>query len=181
MFVVRIEKRRVGESVHEHRFWEGQLGPRTEVPTWRVSVVHRRGERRRASLSLVRRRVACSLVVDCKVAGEAPDFEVAVEAAKDEMTIFILAVGPGANVKLGSRWYSTLRLEDWLSYWRKTPKENAGEEMGHGEPTRHANRDAYAYIFVDFETRYVAWRCHSTGNDAPFTFPVFFKLKTSSA
>jgi len=53
--------------------------------------------------------------------------------------------------------------------------------MGHGEPTRHANRDAYACIFVDFETRDVAWRCHLTGNEAPFTFPVFVKLKTSAA
>jgi len=103
VLVVRAEQRRVRESVRERKFGEGQLGPRTEVPTWRVSVVHRRGECRRTSLFPVRRRMARSLVVDCKVACEAPDFNVAVEAVKDEIAIFILAVGPGTNVILGSR------------------------------------------------------------------------------
>ena len=52
-----------------------------------------------------------SLVVDCKVAGEAPDFNVVVEAVKDKIAIFILAVGPGTNVILGSRfvWYPKVR------------------------------------------------------------------------
>ena len=103
VFVIRTEQRRVRESVHERNFWEVQLGPRTEVPTWRVLVVHRRGERRRTSLSLVRRRIARSLVFDCKVAGEAPDFNVILVAVKDEITIFILAVGPATNVRLGPR------------------------------------------------------------------------------
>jgi hypothetical protein len=44
----------------------------------RVSVVHRRGERRHPSLSLVRRRMARHLVLDSKITGEAPDFLVAI-------------------------------------------------------------------------------------------------------
>ena len=106
--VVRAEQRRVRESERERGFGERQLGPRTEVPTWCVSAVHRCGERRRTSLSLVRRRMACgSLVVDRKVAGEAPDFDAVVDAVKDEIAIFVLAVGQGANVRLGISFVST--------------------------------------------------------------------------
>ena len=101
VFGIRTEQRRVGESECERGFGEGQLGPRTEVPTWRVSVVHRRGECRGTSLFLVRRRMARTFVVDSKVAGEAPDFNVVLVAVKDEIAIFILAVGPGRKVRLG--------------------------------------------------------------------------------
>ena len=103
LFVSRAEQRRVRESERECVFAEGQLGPWTEMPAWRVSAVHRRGERRRTSLSLVRRRMLRSLVVVRKVAGEAPDFKVFVEAVKDKIAIFIFAVGRFTNVSLGIR------------------------------------------------------------------------------
>jgi len=93
---------RVHESECEHKFREGQLGPRTEVSAGCMSVVHHCSEHQRTSLSLVRRRIARS-VVNCKVAGDAPDFNVVLVAVKDEIAIFILAVGAGMDVGLEPR------------------------------------------------------------------------------
>ena len=65
----------------------------------------------RPFLFLVWRRVGChlGLAVD-KVAGKAPDFFLAVEAVKDEISVFVLAVGIGANVILenASRIYEVV-------------------------------------------------------------------------
>ena len=46
--------------------------------------------------------MARHLAVDSKIAGEAPDFLEAIVAIKDEISIFVLAVGPGTNVILES-------------------------------------------------------------------------------
>jgi len=60
------------------------------------------------------------LVLDSKIAGEAPDFLVAILAIKDEISIFVLAVGPGTNVI----------LENPLS--DSTKRRQVGVERGKG-------------------------------------------------
>ena len=122
VLVVRAKEGRIRESVRARGFGERQLGPRSEAALRRVLGVHRRGECRRASLSLVRRRMARHLVLDSKIAGEAPDFLVAILAIKDEIPIFVLAVGLGTNVKLENPLSDpTERRQDWLSHRGETP------------------------------------------------------------
>jgi hypothetical protein len=49
--------------------------------------------------------------------------------------------------------------------------------MGHDNATKHTRRDAYASLFIDFDTMNVTTRWgHQTGNDAPIARPVFSKL-----
>ena len=49
--------------------------------------------------------------------------------------------------------------------------------MGHSKAAKHASRDTYASLFIDFDTMDVtAWRGHQTGNDAPSASPVLAKL-----
>jgi len=87
LLVVRAKERRIRESIRAREFGEGQLGPRSEVALWHwhISVVHRRGECRRAWLSLIGlidgliwQRMARHLVLDGKIAGEVSDFLVAI-------------------------------------------------------------------------------------------------------
>jgi hypothetical protein len=66
--------------------------------------------------------MARHLVLDSKIAGEAPDFLVAILAIKDEIPIFVLAVGLGTNVKLENPLSDpTERRQDWLSHRGETP------------------------------------------------------------
>jgi len=54
--------------------------------------------------------------------------------------------------------------------------------MGHSKAAKSTSRDAYASLFIDFDTTDVnVWRCHQTGNDAPSTRPVFAKLTEPTA
>lgn len=101
----RAEERRVRESVRARERGEGQRGPGAEVPAVSVAWVDRRREERVCpSLFLVWWRVGGLLgLAVCKVAGQTPDLLLAFEAVEDEISIFILAVGIGTNVKLETR------------------------------------------------------------------------------
>ena len=100
MLVARAHERRIRESVRAREFGEGQLGPWSEVAQRCVSVVHRRGKRRREPLCLVRRRMACHLALNNKIVREAPDFPAAIHALKHEISVLVVAVSLGANVIL---------------------------------------------------------------------------------
>jgi hypothetical protein len=69
-----------------------------------------------------------------------------------------------------------------LSHRGETPEKDTGEEMGHSEAAKHASRNAYSSLFIDFDTMDVtAWRGHQAGNDAPSTRPVSAKLTEPTA
>jgi hypothetical protein len=47
----------------------------------------------------------------------------------------------------------------WLSHLGETPEEDTGEEMGHSKAAKHVSCDAYASLFIDFDTMDVTtWR-----------------------
>ena len=100
----RAEERRVREAVCVRRLGERYLRPRSEVAARGVATVHRRGDRGHPSLALVWRCVArYHIGFDGKVVivgDEAPDFFVAVDAVKDDISVFVLAVGSGTNIVL---------------------------------------------------------------------------------
>jgi hypothetical protein len=49
-----------------------------------------------------------------KIIGQAPDFFLAIEAVKNKISVFVLAVGRGANVILGTRRRSWVKPnESW--------------------------------------------------------------------
>jgi hypothetical protein len=101
VLLVRAEERRVCETVCVRPLGEGQFCPWSEMPPWSVSTVHRRRNCRHTSLGFVRWRVrGYHIAIVVAVADEAPDFFIIVEAVKDEISVFVLAVGSGTNVKL---------------------------------------------------------------------------------
>jgi hypothetical protein len=97
------EEGRVCESVRAREGWEGELGPGSEMPARRMASMCRdRGEELvRPFLFRVwwRERRHLWLALD-KVTSKTPDFLLAVEPVKHEISIFVLAVGVGAHVVL---------------------------------------------------------------------------------
>lgn len=100
------EERRVGESVRAGDYGEGQLGPRSEMTARAVAASGCRRRRRLPEericplLLLVRWRMGGGHLAVGKITGQAPDFLLSIIAVKDEISVFVLAVGIGANVML---------------------------------------------------------------------------------
>ncbi len=65
-----------------------------------------------------------------------------------------------------------------VSHRRKTPQDDAGKEVNHVETTPNAGHDAYPCLFVDLDAVEVQTRRRNrTRDSAPFSLPVFAKLK----
>ena len=92
----RADESRVCEPVRARERGERQLGPGPKLPARRIFMVYRREKFACAYLLLVRRCVGCHLA-DGTVAGQAPDFLLAITAIVDEISVFVLAVGRGTN------------------------------------------------------------------------------------
>ena len=92
----RGEESRVREPVRARERGERQLGPGPELPARRMFMVHRRKKIACAYLLLVWWCVGCHLASGT-VAGQAPDFLLAIAAIVDEISVFVLAVGRGTN------------------------------------------------------------------------------------
>ncbi len=109
MFVARGYECRVREPVRARGLGERHQCPGPELPTRRVLMVHRRGAGGRMHLLVVGRRTGGDLVLGGKVAGQTPDFLLPVFAVKDEISVFVLAMGMGADVRLQATNLSTQR------------------------------------------------------------------------
>src|SRR6266702_5045973 len=109
MLVARGYECRVREPVRVRGLGERQQRPGPELPSRRVLMVYRRSPGGRAHLLVVRRRTGGDLVLGGKVTGQAPDFLLPVFAVKDEISVFVLAMGMGADVRLQATNLSTQR------------------------------------------------------------------------
>jgi len=101
VLIVCAEERRVHDSECRRGFGGGYLGPRLEVATRRVSAVRCRGGRRNEPLPLIWRRCMGGLLTpNDTVTDEAPNFFAAIDGAKDEISVVILAVCLGTYIML---------------------------------------------------------------------------------